>query len=119
MTGNRLHKGYKNAIENKFDLLTCFEKFPLIHEKFKKLWTNVANINKFLSLESPSEKEIEEGALECEKVTELFPVEFPDKNISRKLFVLSFVLPKMIREQKIANKILRLEQEGEHLHQKF
>ena len=32
---------------------------------------------------------------------------------------LSFVLPKMFREQKIANKILRLEQEGEHPHQVF
>ena len=119
MTGNRLHKGYKNALENKFDFLTCFKEYPTIHEKFKKLWTNVPKIYQFLSLESPSEKKIEEGALECEKVTELFPVEFPSKNITRKLFVLSFVLPKMIRKQKIANKILRVEQEGEHLHQLF
>ena len=68
-------------------MLTCFEEYPIVHEKFKKLWTNVAKIDQFLSLESPSEKEIEEGALECEKVTEIFPVEFPSKNISRKFFV--------------------------------
>ena len=47
MTGNRLHKGYKNALEKLFDLLTCFEEYPIVHEKFKKLWTNVAMTNVF------------------------------------------------------------------------
>ena len=35
------------------------------------------------------------------------------------MFILSFVLPKQIRTLRMANEMLRIEQEGEHLHQVF
>ena len=74
MTGNRLHIGYKNALEGKFDLLKGFENYPEEHKKLKKLWTNVAKIDVFFSNESPTPEETEEGAKECEKVCIIFPV---------------------------------------------
>ena len=42
---------------------------------------------------------------------------YAEKNLTRKMVEYSLVLPKFIRERgSLVNKILRLEQEGEHLH---
>ena len=43
---------------------------------------------------------------------------FPSKNLTRKMIEWSVVMPRFIREKKgMMHKILKLEQEGEHLHQ--
>ena len=47
----------------------------------------------------------------------MFPVMFPKRNLTRKMIELSLVFPRFIREQPgLINFILRLEQEGEHIH---
>ena len=82
-----------------------------------KVWTNLTEIDDFFAKRDPSPEEIEEGAELCEQHGELFPVLFKEENLSRKDIDLAIVLPKQIRE--IANLMLRLEEEGEHLHQVF
>ena len=49
---------------------------------------------------------------------DIFLVEFPGKDLTRKMVEISLVLPKFKRKQPLGfiNKILRLEQEGERLH---
>ena len=49
----------------------------------------------------------------------VFPVEFPEKNLTRKMVNMCLVTPTLIRKNPLGmiNKILRLEQEGEHIHQ--
>ena len=81
--------------------------------KFELLWTNLSNIDHFFAIENPNDEEIELGAKECEKFTELFPVLFPNKSLTLKMVAMSLVLPRFIREQRLVNKMLRLEQEGE------
>ena len=57
-------------------------------------------------------------ALECERFCKLFPRLFPKRNLTRKMFELSFIMPLFIRRRPgFVNKILRFEQEGEHIHQ--
>ena len=46
------------------------------------------------------------------------PVLFPDKNITRKMHVLSFVAQKQIRTQNLVYKMLKVEQIGEYVHSK-
>ena len=90
-----------------------------IQNQLNKLWINVSNIDTsnidtFMSNRTPSPEENEEGATECEYFCEIFPVLFPTRNLTKKI---SLVLPTFIRnEPGMLNKILRLEQEGEHLH---
>ena len=72
-------------------------------------------LDEFFAKRDPSPEEIEEGAKLCEQHGEIFPQLFKDKNLTRKVIV----LPKQIRELRIANLMLRLEEEGEHLHQVF
>ena len=84
-----------------------------------KVWTKLTAIDEFFAKRDPSPEEIEEGAKLCEQHGELFPVLFKEENLTRKDIDLAIVLPKQIRELKIANLMLRLEEEGEHLHQVF
>ena len=68
---------------------------------------------------STSEDEKLDAANECEKFTKLFPLYFPEINITRKMHTLSFVMPKLIREDRSDNfcfKLLQIEQAGEKLH---
>ena len=83
------------------------------------MWTNLTAIDAFLAKRDPSPDEIEEGAKLYEQHGEIFPQLFKDENLTRKDIDLAVVLPKEIRELKIANLMLRLEEEGEHLHQVF
>ena len=70
-------------------------------------------------MRSPSEEETEDGARACESWGNVFPVEFPEKNLTRKMVNMCLVTPTLIRKNPLGmmNKILRLEQEGEHIHQ--
>ena len=48
----------------------------------------------------------------------MYPVFFPNKNLTRKMVEWSVVVSRLIREKKgLLNAIFRLEQEGEHAHQ--
>ena len=84
-----------------------------------QVWTSLTAIDQFFAKRDPSPEEIEEGAKLCEQHGDLFPVLFKEENLTRKDIDLAIVLPKQIRELKIANLMLRLEEEGEHLHQVF
>ena len=54
----------------------------------------------------------------CENWCKIYPVFFPNKNLTPKMTVYSLVLPRFIREKKgLVNTIFGLEQEGEHIHQ--
>ena len=80
----------------------------------------MAKIDTFVSKRDPSDEEIEEGAKDCESFCNISPPpSFSNKNLTPNMFILSFVLPKQIRTLRMANEMLRIEQEGEHLHQVF
>ena len=56
----------------------------------------------------------------CESFLEFYPVDFPDFDITRKMFVLSMILPIFIRKEgKIISKVLSAEQQGEELHKEM
>ena len=113
-------KGYTSIRSGNFTLTECFKNYPVIRTKFNRLWQNLADIDTFMSIRNPTREENEKGAKECEKWCEIFPVFFPEKNLTRKMVEISLVMPKFIRKQPgLLNTILRLEQEGEHLHQIF
>ena len=68
-------------------------------------------------MRDPTAVELEWGIKQCEKWCKDFPKLFPGRSLTRKMVEISLVLPKFIeKEAKLVNKILRLEQEGEHLH---
>ena len=113
-------KGYTSIRSGNSTLTECFKNYQVIREKFNTLWQNLADIDTFMSIRNPTREENEKGAKESEKWCEIFPVFFPEKNLTRKMVEISLVMPKFIRKQPgLLNTILRLEQEGEHLHQIF
>lgn len=78
----------------KFSLLDYFDDYPEEKEKLLKVWTNLTAIDAFLAKK--------------------FPKLFKNENLTRKDIDLAIVLPKQIRELKIANLMLRLEEKGEN-----
>ena len=72
-------------------------------------------IVKLLCIPEATPEEVEELATSCEKYCEIFLVLFPHINMTPKMNILSCVMPKHIREQKIYYKMLKVEQEGERV----
>ena len=70
-----------------------------LRDKLNNLWTIISNIDKLMSLRSPTPQENESLARECEKWCEVFPVLFPKRSLTRKMIEMSLVMPKFIREQ--------------------
>ena len=75
----------------------------------------MAKIDKLLCIPEATPEQVEELARSCEKYCEEFPILFPQVSMTPKMHILSCVLPKHIREQKIYYKMLKVEQEGERI----
>ena len=75
--------------------------------------TDASTVTK-VSLRKPTKEEDEEMAKQCENFCKIFP----ERSLTRKMIELSLVMPTIIRRERpgMINKILRLEQEGEHIH---
>ena len=78
----------------------------------------MTTVDTFFAKREPTDAECESAAQVCEEWCQVYPVFFPNKNLTRKMVEWSIMMPKFIREKKgFMNTMLRLEQEGEHLHQ--
>ena len=118
MVGNRLHKGYVSIRNNDYTLTECFEDNPELRNKVNRLWENVTTVDKFFTKRNPSDEECETAAQACEQWCKIYPVFFPNRNLTRKMVEWSIVMPRFIREKNgLMNAMFRLEQEGEHAHQ--
>ena len=115
MTWNVVNNLYKNVKERKFTFLQALRDKPEIYRQHVELWKILARIDEIVSMKNPSTEQLEEGAGLCELICELFPVFFPKENITRKMHVLSFVLPSNLREGTVY-KFLKIEQKSENLH---
>ena len=78
--------------------------------------------HKYFSTLKSTKEEKNEAADICSKFTKKIPIYFPEWNITRKMHLLGFVIPKIIRNDKSHNicyKFLKVEQAGERIHQKW
>ena len=94
-----LHKAYKSVGKGDETIVETFDDKPLLKEKFLKLWKNLANIDKYFSISDITLQENENMATECELFLNIFPVEFPKENLTRKMLEMSLVLPILIRHE--------------------
>ena len=114
------NEAYKSIKSGDFTLTKCFENHPSVREKINTLWENVSTVDSFLKIREPTDEQCNAAASVCQEWCKIYPVFFPDKNLTRKMTEWSLVLPWFIREKKeLCNKMLRLEQAGEELHRQF
>ena len=66
-------------------------------------------------MKNPKQEDLETGAAQCELFCEIFPMKFPNHTISRKMHVLSCVVPHYVR-QGVVFRYLKIEQKTENLH---
>ena len=75
-------------------------------------------VDTFFAKRNPSDEECETAAQVCEQWCKMYPVFFPNRNLTRRMVEWSIVMPRFVREKKgLMNAMFRLEQEGEHAHQ--
>ena len=120
MPGNSECHNYKAIEKNDFTITECFSEQTKLRDNLNDLWKILSNFNQYLALRSPTKEQVEKAAKECEKFCVLFPQYFPKKSLTPKMFEMSLVLPTFLRTRPILmNHMFRLEQEGEHLHNKM
>ena len=78
-----LHKGYNSIRMVTRTLTECFEDNPEIRNKLNRLWENVTTVDTFFAKRDPTDAECESAAQVCEEWCELYPVFFPNKNLTR------------------------------------
>ena len=67
--------------------------------------------HKYFSTLKATKAEKNEAADVCSNFTKKFPIYFPEWNITRKMHLLGFVIPKIIRNDKSDNILVRLDLE--------
>ena len=97
--GNKVQLAYASFERGEDTLLRCLDSVPEVKEKYARAFKTLTEVNKFFSIPEPSDVEIELGARTCEKFLVDYPQDFPDQRITKKMYTLSMVMPKQIREQ--------------------
>ena len=119
MVGINVHKILVDFREGKNTLLECFKDDPDLYNNYLEVWLILANAQQMLSKPGKkSQEEREECAKACEQFTKIFPMRF-NRSLTRKMHVLSLILPKHIREKGLYYEFLCLEQAGERAHNRF
>ena len=116
LVGNYWHKILVDFREKKKSLMTFLEPYPDLYKLHDEAWEKISAIEKFMATPNPSPEYAEEAAKMCEEFGEIFPMNFPEKSLTKKIHTLVYVMPKYIREQNICHLMLKLEQAGEKLH---
>ena len=119
MVGNVEDKFHKEVLSGNMGFLNCLNDSPAIRLKYEKVWKILSTARKGFSKQNATTEELEETAQTCEKFTEIFPVLFPQTNITRKMHCFSIIAPRQIREQRCVYKMLKIEQAGEVLDTKL
>ena len=119
--GNTMHKIYANFNKGETVLIDCLKEVDDENfNKLKILWEIISSNHKYFSSPYTTVEETNKATETTEKFTKKFPIFFPNKSITRKMHLLSFVIPKIIREDtsnhNICFKFLKVEQAGERFH---
>jgi len=109
-----MHKIYKDFIEGRHTLLDGLDLIDKnIFMKFSHPWLILSKLHFFFSKPQASQQEKSEAASAARDFTRFFPLYFPDHSITRKMHVISFVLPPIFEKDTSDNicfKFMRLEQ---------
>ena len=99
-------------------LLKCVEDDQNTHSKFVRVFSTLANASDALKLpiEEFDDEDLEEIKKVCEKWGEIWTTDFPNRNITPKGHILSFVIPKLCLERKNYYRFYKVEQKGESIH---
>ena len=118
-----MHKIYSAFLRGDTSLIDGFkDNKPQLFDKLLDLWMILSKNHKYSSTPKTTKSEKEEAAKVSASFTKKFRIYFPSSSITHKMHLLGFVFPKVIRNDTTDNilyKILKVEQAGERLHQKW
>ena len=114
MVGNMVHKIFNDFRENpKPILLQSLESNQDLYNRYLDQWKCLTDCDTYFSLKNPTNEDIQKLIVACESFCKKLPMNFPTKNITRKMDCLSLIFPLIIKEKKSnLYKYLKMEQEG-------
>ena len=99
-------------------LLKCIESEPKTHAKFVRAFTTLANVSDAFKLEIDpfDDEDLDQIKSVCEEWGKHWTVDFPNRSITPKGHILTFVLPKIASERGNFYRFYKIEQKGESIH---
>ena len=118
LQGKQVQKLLDDARNETFEIIDCIKDEKVLHEKYSSTLTCLANVSDALKTEGEDfdEDDIQMVKEICESWGELWPIHFPERNITPIGHILSFVLPKAVEEHKTFWRFYKVEQKGESIH---
>jgi hypothetical protein len=104
--------------EKKKALLECIANEPETHAKFVRAFTTLANASDAFKLEIDpfDEEDLKQIKSVCEDWGKHWTVDFPNRSITPKGHILTFVLPRIAIERGNFYRFYKIEQKGESIH---
>ena len=118
LQGKQVQTLLDDARNETFEIIDCVKDKKVLHEKYSSTLTCLANVSDALKTEGDDFDEADITMITeiCESWGKLWPIHFPERNITPKGHILSFVLPKAVEEHKSFFRFYKVEQKGESIH---
>ena len=102
LQGKQVQKLLDCARNETFEILDCIKDLDSLHAKYLTALTCLANVSDALrySGEDFDDEGVEMVKEFCEEWGKIWPVLFPNRNITPKGHILAFVLPKVVEEHR-------------------
>jgi hypothetical protein len=104
--------------EKKMALLKCLENEPETYAKFVRAFTTLANVSDAFKLEIDpfDDEDLLRIKSVCEEWGKHWTVDFPDRSMTPKGHILTFVLPRIAVERRNFYRFYRIEHKWESIH---
>ena len=118
LPGKQVQKVLDSSRDGTFELLDCIKDKPDLFLKYSEALTCLANISDSLKTSGPDfdEDGVEMVKYFCEEWGKIWPVLFPQRNITPKGHIMAFVLPRIVEEHRTFFKFYKVEEKGESIH---
>ena len=114
LQGKQVQTLLDDARNETFEIIDCVKDQKVLHDKYSAALTCLANVSDALKTEGDDfdETDIEMVTEICQSWGKMWPIQFPEKNITPKGHILSFVLPKTVAEHKTFFRFYKVEEKG-------
>ena len=118
MQGKQVQKLLDDARDESFEILDCVKDKENIYQKYSAALTCLADVSDALKTKGHDfdDEGVEMVKQMCEEWGQIWPMLFPDRNLTPKGHILSFVFPRIIEEHRTFFRFYKVEEKGESIH---
>ena len=118
LQGKQTQKVLDCTRDGSFEVLDCIKDLEELHLKYSTALSCLADVSDALrySGEDFDDEGVQNVKDFCEEWGKIWPVLFPNRNITPKGHILAFVLPKVVEQHRTFFRFYKVEEKGESIH---